>query len=89
MKKIKIKSKTKEENKLLCWKRFLQEEIFVISRKTGAIHEIKFPQKIVFRTIHENKFLRKNFFDTHENKFLQFLFTYLFQLMATVLYKTI
>ena len=49
----------------------LLEEIFGVSQKIGAIHEIRFPQKIVFWSIRENKFQQKKFF-------LHFLFTYLF-----------
>ena len=58
------------------------------SRKIGSIGEIEFSQKIFFWTIWENEFARKNFFDTRENKFLHFLFAYLFQLMITILYNT-
>ena len=52
---------TLARNGLICT--FHQEqEIFAVSRKIGAIHEIKFPRKIVFWTIRENKFPRKRFF---------------------------
>ena len=67
-------------DRILYWKKFLREDIFAVSRKIGAIREIKFPRKIVFWTIREKKISK--------NKFQHFLFSYLFQLMTTTLYNT-
>ena len=72
---------------LLYWKKFQREEIFAVLRKIGAICEIKFPRKIVFWIIRENKLSRKFFFVTRENKFLHFLFTYL--IISTDVYNTL
>ena len=65
----------------------LLQEIFTVSRKIGAIRKIKFPQKIVFWTIHENKLPREKL-NTRENKFLPFLFAYSFQVMTAILHNT-
>ena len=68
---------------LLYWNKFSREELFTNSRKIGAICGIKFSRKIVFWTI-----LEKKIFDPRENEFLHLLFTYLFQLMTTILFNT-
>ena len=66
--------------KIILLEEILAGGISVVSWKIGAIREIEFPREIVFWTTYAKiNFHKKNFFfDTRENKFLHFLFTYLF-----------